>query len=191
MKAIKKERLNAQKPQKGPSIVPVVDNRLMGWVLSELSAIRKSDFLDDLDFSSFDRYIYTAQNRALVRKNAHLDGAADTRLAAIEQHHIDEMRCATYNEILLSPGKHRELQAQVRVRIKDILRNFWRYFDEAPTRFGPGVALLDAASKSSGYTPAKLENPCSTLKLYEYMRTSELWSNDPFFFAWFTRPGPM
>lgn len=177
-------------------LVPLVDKKLMGWVLTELSAIRGFDFSSAystgedvaLDFGSLGDYLYTSQNRALVSKNNHLGYEFDTRAAAIEQHHIDEARCAVYNELFLQGHAQKEVKL-VNARLKRLLRNFWKYFAEAPVRFGPGVALLDAESKRSGYTPDKLENPCSTLKLYEYMRRSELWGENPFFFAWLTRPG--
>ncbi|UUW21165.1 MAG: RNA replicase beta chain [Sanya fiers-like virus 2] len=182
---------SSQKP-----LVPLVDQDLMKWVLREIGSIRGYNFdqsylgLEDvnLDFTDLRSYSFTSQNRALVSKNVHLGYKLDTKAAAIEQHHIDEARCAVYNELLLQ-GHQAKLVSKVNARVKSLLRNFWKYFDDAPVRFGPGVALLDGDTKQSGYTPSKLENPCATLKLYEYMRRSELWGDNPFMFAWFTRPG--
>lgn len=193
MNANKKPALKGEKPVKR-SMVPVVDQKLMKWILQELGQVRGYDFdpcfLEgksvDVDWTGLGSYTHTSQNKALVSKNAHLGYLSDTRSAAIVQHHIDEARCAVYNELLMEPPG---FIGEVSKLIARILSNFWRYFADAPVRFGPGVALLDAATKRSGYTPDKLENPCSTLKLYEFMRRSELWGENPFFFAWMTRPG--
>lgn len=176
-----------------PSI-PRVDARMMKWVLGEISSIEGTNLIPywenggapDLDFGSLPAYIHSSRLRALVSKNAHLGFTRDTALAALEQTLIDESRCSVTNERLVRDMDHKTAALIQRIRgfLTVALRPFWRHLSRSDPRMGPGVAIL--ANGKSGYSPDKLLNPYSTLKLTNYMQKTGFLTDHPFFFAWLT-----